>query len=513
MAGVKPWLAAVLVAVVCVSCKVGPDFREPQAKVAPQWTSGAGLTNRPFSAAEDYWWKNFNDEKLNQLVQLAWQNNPSLQAAGVNVLQARALLNQSVGNLFPQQQGFSGAAEYSRLKAVGAGVKQDYLADSMLFAADWEIDFWGKYRRGIESDRAAFLGSVAAYDNALVTLMADVASSYVNWRTLQERFQVAERNLDLQQESLRIARAQYRAGETSELDVRQAETQFAQTQAQLPALQAALDQTRNGLAVLLGETPAEAAPLLTGKGAIPAAPVDCAVGIPKDLLRRRPDVRLAGLAAASKCALIGVAKAAMYPSFTLSGDFGYQANNYGKSLVDMFNWQSRAVDAAAGVTFPIFNYGRLVNQVRVQDAQFQQALLNYQNVVLTAQAEVETGLSALANEQQESARLAEAATAARRSTALAVMQYKGGQSDYTTVLSAEQAQLAVEDALATARGGVTLDFIAVYRELGGGWQLRNGHDVVSDAVKAEMARRTDWGKLLAPSAHLPRGNTVAGQTD
>jgi outer membrane protein TolC len=169
----------------------------------------------------------------------------------------------------------------------------------------------------------------------------------------------------------------------------------------------------------------------------------------------------------------------------------------------MFNWESRTLNAGAGFVFPIFNYGRLINQVRVQDAQFQAAVLQYQNTVLNAQREVEDGLTAYANEQRAAALLERAAAASRRSTELAMIQYKGGQTDYTTVVSAEQNQLAVEDSLASTQGNVVLGIISVYRALGGGWQIREGHDVVSDEVKAEMARRTDWGRMLEPSRHLP----------
>ncbi len=503
----KPALS-ILVAALAVfgaSCKVGPDYVTPKAGVAGQWMENSTVTNRPFSPAEDYWWRNFDDPVLNQLVETAFQNNPTLQAAGVRILGARAQLNYSIGNLFPQQQGISGQVGYSRPNPLNPAGVGDLLSDQILFSATWEIDFWGKYRRGIESDRATFLGTIAAYDDALVTLIADVAASYINIRTLEERLGVAAKNVETQKESLRIAKAQFQAGETSERDVQQATAQLAQTEAEIPQLEQTLAQTKNGLAVLLGETPDETDRHLTnGPSLIPTAPAEVAVGIPRDLLRRRPDVRATGLAAASQSALIGVAKASMYPAFSLSGSFGGVGNNAGNnSLADMFNWQSRAVNAGAGLVFPVFNYGRLVNQVRVQDAQFQQAVLNYQNTVLQAQQEVENGLEAFAGQQQVVARLTEAATAARRSTDLAIIQYKSGQTDYTTVLSAEQEQLAVEDALASARGGVVQGVISVYRALGGGWQIREGHDVVSDEVKAEMSRRTDWGRMLEPSHHLP----------
>ena len=500
---------ALVLALFASSCKVGPNYSTPPAKVAGQWTQSLALTNQHHSAADTYWWRYFDDPVLDQLVETAHRNNLSLQGAGVRLLEARAQLNKSIGNLFPQQQGISGSVNYSRLNdgltSKIPGINPDFVLDQVLFAATWEIDFWGKYRRGIESDRATYFGSFAAYEDALVTVTADVAASYVNIRTSQELLRVAQRNVELQKESLRIATAQFKAGETSERDVQQATTQLAQTEAQIPFIEEGLSQTRNGLAVLLGETPEEVQQHLTTPGGIPAAPSTVAAGIPRDLLRRRPDVRAAGFTAASKSALIGVARANMYPSFSLAGQFGFAGNTQGNnSLTDMFTWEGRAANAAAGFFFPIFNYGRLINQVRVQDAQFQGAILNYQNTVLMAQQEVENGLAAFGNQQRSVDMLVKATTAARRSTRLAMVQYKSGQADYTTVLTAEQAQLAVEDALVTAQGNVVLGLISVYRALGGGWEMREGNDVVSDEIKAEMARRTDWGRLLEPSQHLPQ---------
>jgi NodT family efflux transporter outer membrane factor (OMF) lipoprotein len=508
MKPVVPMLLAAL-ALCAASCNVGPNYATPAAKVAGHWQETLVITNRAYSAAEEYWWRYFSDPVLDELIENAFRNNLSLQVAGVRILETRAKLNKSIGNLFPQQQALSGQVNYSRLNdgvvTMIPGVDRNYLSDQVLFAATWEIDFWGKYRRDIESERAAYLGTIASYDDALVTLIGDVAGSYVNIRTLEERLRVARRNLELQQESLRIATAQFNAGETSERDVEQATTQTAQTEAAIPRLEESLIQYKNGLAVLLGTTPDEIDQHLAGASGIPTAPPTIAVGIPKDLLRRRPDVRAAGLEAASKSALIGVAKATMYPSFSLAGEFGVTGNNeFNNSLADMFSWQSRALKAGAGFVFPIFNYGRLINQVRVQDAQFQQAVLYYQNTVLNAQREVEDGLAAFAKEQRVVTLLERAATAARRSTALALIQYKGGQTDYTTVVSAEQNQLAVEDSLASNQGDVALGIISVYRALGGGWQIREGHDVLLDEVKAEMARRTDWGRLLEPGRHLPQ---------
>jgi NodT family efflux transporter outer membrane factor (OMF) lipoprotein len=319
---------------------LGPDYKTPEAQVASQWPTDQLISARAFDAADAYWWKAFNDPTLNALIEAAFRNNPSLQVAGVRVLAARAQLNQSIGNLFPQQQAIGGGvtryntttSSASRTPVSGA-LSPDYSTDQLLFSASWELDFWGKYRRTIESERASYLGTVASYDDALVTLVADVASSYVNIRTAEERLRVAVRNADIQRESLRVATVQYKFGETSELDVRQATTLLGQTEAQIPRLQNTLNQARNGLAVQLGVAPDHVENFLTGPSDIPSAPAQIAVGIPKDLLRRRPDVRAAGLSAASQSALIGVAKANMYPAFSLSGVFGYTSNNVaGNSL-------------------------------------------------------------------------------------------------------------------------------------------------------------------------------------
>jgi NodT family efflux transporter outer membrane factor (OMF) lipoprotein len=504
-------LAAVLLGLCFSSCMVGPNYHTPSAKVDAAWPTNSAVSTQPVNPGDAYWWRSFNDETLNTLVELAYSNNLSLQIAGVRVLQARAQLSETIGNLFPQQQGLSGSLNYTRLNSSVVdslpGFTPNYAADQLLFGATWEIDFWGKFRRGIQSAGATFGQSVASYDDALVTLIADVAKNYVAYRTIEERMRVATTNGITQRESLRIATVQFQYGETSELDMRQAATVCSQTEAEIPRLRHALNEARNSLAVLLGQTPEETARLLSAPGKIPVVPMQVTVGIPRDLLRRRPDVRAAGLAAASQSALIGVAKANMYPAFSLSGAFGFASSNEGKnSLADIFMWQNRAVQGGGSFFFPVFNYGRLVNQVRVQDASFQQSILTYQNTVLTAQQEVENGLSAFYNQQLVLTNLLAAAANARRATELSIVEYKGGEDDYTTVLSAEQTQLSVEDAVATAKGSVVLGLISIYRALGGGWEIRQGHDVLPDSVKAEMAKRTNWGKMLEREHHLPKNS-------
>jgi NodT family efflux transporter outer membrane factor (OMF) lipoprotein len=487
-------------------CMVGPNFSRPAAPVAGHWID-APQDSAPPTPDTAAWWKLFNDPVLDGLIEDAYHSNFSLQVAAARILQAQAQLNVEIGELFPQQQALGGGVQHERQsQATLLAPGLDPILDTSQFglSASWELDFWGKYRRAIEADRAAMLASVAAYDSALVSLTAGVASTYLNIRTLQQRIQVAQDNLKTQQESLRIARAQFEAGETSELDVQQALTQLAQTQAQIPGLQNSLRADKDSLAVLLGITPDAMDARLGAQLDIPSAPPRVADGMPKDLLRRRPDVRQAELSAAAQSAAIGVAKANLYPSFSLTGSFGFVGTNARNgSIGDLFNWDNRVATAGASFVFPIFNYGRIVNSVRVQDAEFQQAVLNYQNTVLQAQQEVEDARAGFAAAQASLATLIDAAHSARRSTELAIVRYKEGASDYTTVLSAEQQQLQVEDGLASARGSVPLAVVGVFRALGGGWQLREGDNLLPAATRAEMERRTNWGHLPESGPRLP----------
>jgi NodT family efflux transporter outer membrane factor (OMF) lipoprotein len=496
--GIVPTLALVLVSSACL---VGPNYQTPKSDVAPQYLASPAASPQPLNAADAYWWRALDDPVLDGLVEAAYRNNLTLQLAGVRVLEARAQLSKTIGNLWPQTQGAAGSLDWNQTNRPAT---LNVATDNLGFTLTWELDVWGKIRRGIESDQAAYLGTIASYDDALVTVIADTASNYVAIRTAEERIHVAQKNLATQKESLRVASVQFQYGEVSELDVKQAMALVGQTQAQIPPLQNTLRQSKDALALLLGETPESIGQRLAGEGKIPEAPAQANVGIPRDLLRRRPDVRAAGYAAASQSALIGVAVAAMYPSFSLNGAFGFAASNLGPgSLSDMFLWQSRVASAGGSFFFPILNYGRLTNQVRVQDAQFQEAVLNYQNVVLNAQKEVEDGLSSFETAREAETNLETAAGAAARSTELSILQYKAGEVNYTTVLTSEQSELVIEDSLASTRGNVVLGLISVYRALGGGWEIRGDQDVVSDEVKAEMARRTDWGRMLEVAQHLP----------
>jgi NodT family efflux transporter outer membrane factor (OMF) lipoprotein len=508
----------VLVLLAVSGClEVGPDFAAPEAPVAAGWLNAADPRVRMAAPADATWWDAFADPRLSHLIEIAQQQNPTVQIAGVRVLQARAQLGATIGDLYPQKQQVFGEVTHERLSdressrgltrdiAQRSGVRRNLpsLDDNSFWVtqfglgASWELDLWGKFRRAIEGANASLLASVASYDDALVSLAAEVASAYVNIRTFEERLRIAQGNALTQRETLRLAEVRFRNGETSETDVAQARSEYAQTQSQIPQLEIGLRQNRHALSMLLGMPPSNLEDLLGPPGPIPAAPAEVAIGIPAELLRRRPDIRSAEQQAAAQSAMIGATKADLYPAFSLSGTFGFLSTDIGGAdLGDAFDWKSRVVSFGPAVVWNVLNYGQITNQVRAQDAAFQEAVLSYQNTVLQAQQEVEDALASFLGAQDSVALLAEAVASARRSVDLATVEYREGATDYTTVLTAEQNLLEQQDQLAVTQGSVAQGLISLYRALGGGWQARAGEDFVPDDIKEAMAGRTNWGGLL-----------------
>ena len=489
---------------------IGPDYERPDSAREAAWLEKGDtrLNSRP----ADYrsWWKLFKDPVLDRLIETAYRQNLPLQVAGLRVLEARAQLGIAVGDFFPQQQNLTGFVDYihlpnngpsERLPGASSGLGPFWWS-RLGVGASWELDIWGKLRRGIESYDAQWLAAIAAYDSALVTLTADVANTYIRIRTLEKKLDIAHNNVEAQLGNLRIAEAKHRGGSSSLRDVEQAKTVLGGTQASIPALEGQLRQTKNALSVLLGMPPNELdKPLGSGRqnAMIPTPPVQVAVGIPLDLLRRRPDIREAEYKAQAQSAQIGIAKASLYPALSLSGSFSFVSSTAsGASLGDMFQWGNQFYRFGPAMQWNIFNYGQITNQVRAQDAKFQALLTDYQNTVLKAQCEVEDGLIAFLKAQDAAEYLAQSTAAAKRSLDLATLQYKEGIADFTTVLTAEQSLLSQQDSFAGALGDIATGLVSVYRGLGGGWQIREGRDFVPEPIKTAMARRTDWGELLAP---------------
>ena len=505
-------LVAVFAPVFLLSgCMVGPDFVKPDAQVEKEWLQQQETRIKSEPADFSDWWTVFDDPLLNRLIDLASQQNLDLQNAGLRILEARAQLGIAIGSQYPQTQQIGGEANANQLSENapnGAGADKFFYNYQLGFDAAWELDFWGRFRRGIESANASLYSTLADYDDILVSLIAEVARTYFDIRTFEQRLAVARENVELQKKSLDIAAARYEGGVADQLDVAQAKALLKQTQATIPPLEAGLRQSKNALAILLGILPTYVQDLLGPPKPIPTAPIEVAVGIPAELLRRRPDVRLAEFQAAAQSAQIGIAKADLYPSFSLVGSIGLQSSDKGgirsnnANFSDLFT--SGGITYFIGPTFqlPILNYGRLKNNVRVQDARFQQLVVSYQNTVLRAFQDVEDATVGFLRTQEQKAFLSESVEQYKLSVELSLIQYSEGLTDFQRVIDAQRNLAQQEDAFASATGAVGTNLIALYKALGGGWELRLGKDFISEQTKEEMRQRTDWGNLL-PSEDLP----------
>jgi NodT family efflux transporter outer membrane factor (OMF) lipoprotein len=488
-------------------CLLGPDFKAPPTRVADKWLEH-GNKSVDSTAAAEYrdWWTVFNDPRLTRLIQLAYQQNLTLRTAGVRVLEARARLGIAIGEFYPQQQQLGASLTYNRIpiSLPYNFITNTYWADQFGAQAAWEIDIWGKLRRAIESADGGFLASVASYDDVLVTLVGDVATAYVQIRTTEKQIAIAQDNITRQRTALKIARAKFQYGTATRRDVYQAENVLGATEATIPQLNIQLAQAKNALSVLLGMPPGPLDNLLAGPSDIPTAPEQVIVGIPADLLRRRPDVRRAELQAAAQSAQIGVAKADLFPTFSLIGNVGTLATDISPSnLGNVFTRGSLHYSVGPAIQWNVLNYGQITNNVRVQDAKFQELLIDYQNTVLKAQQEVENGIATFIYSRDQAEFLQQSVGAAEGALRIALLQYREGILDFTTVLTAEQNLYQAQNNLALATGSIALGLITTYRALGGGWQIREGSEFIPTETQREMAERTNWGTLLTPDLLRP----------
>ncbi len=463
--------------------KVGPNFHQPDAPVAATWIDSADPRVVQASAEDGAWWEVFHDPALQSLIETAHRQNLDLETAATRVLQARAQRNVAAGNLFPQTQsalaayghvqqsknfnlvtGGQGIGPLSNTSAFSLPTTFDLWATG--FNASWELDFWGRLRRSIESANADQGASVEAYRAALVTLLADVATSYVQVRTFQQRLAYARRNVAIQKESLRLTEVRLREGRGNLLDVRQARSNLAQTEATIPPLVIGLRQANNRLCVLLGRPPEDLGPCL-GEAPIPAAPPETAVGIPAQLLERRPDVRRALAQAAAQSAQVGVAEADFYPRIGVTGFIGWTADDIRR----LFEESSYTGIILPNVQWKILNYGRILNNVRLQEARLQERVLEYQQAVLTAGREVEDALVAFLQYQVQARSLEVTVREGEGAVELVLIQYREGKADFNRVFTTESQLVAQQDQLAAARGNIALSLVNVYRALGGGWKV------------------------------------------
>ncbi|MBE9548808.1 MAG: efflux transporter outer membrane subunit [Proteobacteria bacterium] len=485
-----------LVALLSACASVGPDFVKQETELPPGWSQAAEYELDSSAISQPQWWRVFDDPVLNRLVELAWEQNNSLEVAGLRVLESRAQLGIAQGNQYPQSQLAAGNGTYTS-PANNAGGGSNFWTYGIGASASWEIDFWGRFRRGIESADAAYLSSIAARDQALILLTAQLVNTYTAIRINEEQLRISHENIKIQQRSYDITSVLFRNGSDSELDMQQAHTLLLSTQASIPGFEIALKQALNALNTLLGKTRGTYDAMLAEDLGIPTLPENIEVGIPADLLRRRPDVRQAELNALAQNARVGFAQADLYPSFSITGSLGLVAGGAGGTdFGDLFSSDALTFSIGPSFVWPFLNYGRIRNNVRVQDARLQQALVNYREVVLQSAREVEDAMIAFNGSQKQVEILDKTVISAKRSNELSVLRYREGFSDYQRVLDSQQALFSQQQRLVTQRGTSVSSLVALYRALGGGWENQTDLPLVSEQSRELMEARTNWGKLL-----------------
>ncbi|HEY1600463.1 MAG TPA: efflux transporter outer membrane subunit [Pirellulales bacterium] len=452
--------------------KVGPNYARPPAPVADDWIDSDDMRLRKEESPDlARWWALFNDPVLNELVADAYRQNITLREAGFRIIQNRALLGIAVGGFFPQQQYAFG--DHTRNAISTQAANRAFVLDQFFpqwdagFTLNWELDFWGRFRRAITSANDRLDASVEDFDATLVTLFGDLAQAYVQIRITEQQIALTKANIDLQRETLALATARFRGGLVTELDVDQAQSILSQTEAQIPQLEIVLRQTTNRMCVLLG-IPAEDLERRMVAQPIPTVAPEVAVGIPADLIRRRPDVRRAERNAAAQAEQIGIAESDFYPALSLNGTFSYSAQQFSQ----MFNQSALYGSWGPAFQWNLLNYGRILNNVRAQDAIFQELVAHYQNTVLSASRETEDGIVTFLKSQQQTRFMAESVRAAKKAVVIAIAQYRGGLVDFNRVSLVEQNLVQQQNLYAQAYGNIALGLVATYRALGGGWQIR-----------------------------------------
>ena len=466
---------------VLTSCSVGPDYAPPAPAVPPAYANG-GPSTRPSTVTVEagpagQWWSTLRDPELDKLVARAGTGNLTVARAGERLTQSRSALRIAGADALPK---VTADPQFARLNS-GQGVGLGNLAGGGDNApsssintnvwtagldATWEIDVFGGQRRRIEAAKADYQAGVEDRRDALVSVTAEVARDYLQLRGSQARVQLARDNLKLQQDTLGLTQSLRRAGFNSQLDVSRAQTQVAQTRAAIVPLTTMASQQEHAIATLLGMFPGDLQGELDRPGPVPVVPTLVSIGMPADLLRRRPDVRRAERQIAAANARIGAAVADFYPKFSFTGDFGLDATKFNP----LFNQSSRFFIIDPSISWRLFDFGRTAANVDQEKARTRDAILAYQDAVLTALREVEDALVAYANEQDHRAALADAVASARDSVAISTDQYKNGVIDFLQVLDAQRQLLSAQDELAQSDQTIATNLVALYKALGGGWE-------------------------------------------
>ncbi len=521
----KPSLAILSVLGLSACTTLGPDYVHPEQTALPSdWSVEKAAATQDAEQSEQklqQWWQQFNDPTLNLLVEMASQQNLDLEAAGLRIVQARSLLGISTGLQYPQVQTVSG--NLARAYVNDQGVNNAALS----FDAGWEMDIWGKYARGIESAEAGYYASIASYHDIMVTITAEVARNYINYRTFQERILLSRRNIEIQERVVNITQVQFDSGNVTELDVQQAKNQLFNTKAAQPSLEIAMKQSRTALALLLGVLPEEVEGLLKSAGfaqrmadyeaqfkssgrkpalsgndersIVPRPPL-LDNQVDANLVMRRPDLQVSEMQARAQSAQIGVAETALYPSFSLFGSIGIDSTVPDGSSFSF----SDSLTMVIGPTFSwnIFQYGRVKNNIRFEDAKFQETLTNYNKKVLQAVNEVTNALEAYdLYLEQKSLRL-QSVNSSIRAFNISMTQYENGQISFERLLNSVEKMTRAEDSYATIKGNVANQVVALYKALGGGWEAQTGKPFLSEGVAKQMQERSDWDGYLDEEARV-----------
>lgn len=476
------------------------DQRRLQVSVPEQWqgpaparaeTTAEATTEADEAAVLAQWWTRFNDPLLDQLIAQGLSASPDLRSAQAKLRSARASRDLAAADYYPGLSASTGATGSKASPAVSGGSSRRTTIYDAGFDASWEPDIFGVVRQDVSAADADVAAQAATLEYARVTLVGEVARNYVELRTYQERLQIARDNASSQAETLEITQWRQQAGLATELDVEQARTSLEQTRATIPALVSNVAASQNRLAVLLGQTPGSLQERLGSARPLPAAPREIAVGIPADALRRRPDVRAAERTLAAETARVHARVAERYPSFTLSGSFGWQALTSGA----LGGSGTVARSLAGTLAATLFDGGRLKSRIAVQDAAQEQALIAYEQKILTALEDTENALAAYAAGREQEATRRRAAEAARNAAQLARQMYQAGLTDFQKVLDTERTRLSAEDSLATARLAVLSAVIQLYKALGGGW---TAPEAPADAIAATAATPLSTQEKTAP---------------
>jgi len=462
--GVLLLAAGLLLAGGCVS--VGPNYIQPQPSIPTNWNStlSAGVTVAPATPEKlSRWWEQLNDPILSDLMERARAGNLDVRQAEASLRAARAQRGIASAALFPTMQAVAGASHSYGNTESFSGTDADLFSNG--FDASWEMDIFGKNRRSLEAATATLQASQEDLSDELVSLFSEVAINYVEARAYQLVITITESNLAVRAENCDITRWRHEAGLTTQRDVDQAKLSLEQVRAQLPALKTSLEKAKHRLAVLIGRPPGHLKELLAEARPIPVPPKNIAIGVPAEMLRRRPDIRSAERQLAAQTAQIGVAQAARYPSFSLTGSIGLES----LAFSSLYSSGAKTAAGAASAAWTLFDGGSLRQAVNVQTALQEKALGLYEATVLTALEDVENALVAYANELERCQALEAAVRAGQSAYRLAQQQYMSGLIDFQTVLDTQQTLLDVQDDLVDSQAEITADVIRLYKAIGGGW--------------------------------------------